>query len=55
MRENAKIAVKVEQMLGYAFDIAEEKDKRETAMNNMLVLARENAGTYILKLLHKTW
>lgn len=31
-------------MLDLAFDINMDKEKRETAMNNLLVLARERAG-----------
>lgn len=31
-------------MLDLAFDISVDKEKRETAMNNLLVLARERAG-----------
>lgn len=32
------------QMLDLAFDISADKEKRETAMNNLLVLARDRAG-----------
>lgn len=31
-------------MLDLAFNVSGDKDKRETAMNNLLVLARERAG-----------
>lgn len=31
-------------MLNLAFDMSIDKEKRETAMNNLLVLARERAG-----------
>lgn len=31
-------------MLDLAFDISADKEKRETAMSNLLVLARERAG-----------
>ncbi|XP_072758351.1 protein unc-45 homolog B [Anoplolepis gracilipes] len=43
-KEMSRISVKVSQMLDLAFDISIDKEMRETAMNNLLVLARERAG-----------
>ncbi|KAK3922408.1 Protein unc-45-like protein B [Frankliniella fusca] len=36
---------KVAKMFEIAFDMTAERDKREQALNNMVVLARENAGS----------
>lgn len=47
-QENAQITTKVESMNKYAFDITAEKEKRETAMNNLLVLARDKAGSEVI-------
>ncbi|KYM75847.1 Protein unc-45 like protein A [Atta colombica] len=44
-KENSRISAKVSQMLDLAFNMSVDKEKRETAMNNLLVLARERAGT----------
>lgn len=50
VRQNAQTHTKIEHMTKIAFDLKEDKEKRETAMNNLLVLARENAGSeHILK------
>lgn len=35
-------------MFELAFDISTDKEKRETAMNNLLVLAREKAGAEVM-------
>ncbi|XP_065335545.1 protein unc-45 homolog B [Cloeon dipterum] len=48
IRENAKTSVKVEQMMELAFDPSKEAEKRETAMKNLLVLAREKAGADLM-------
>jgi tetratricopeptide (TPR) repeat protein len=48
LRQNAQTTNKVAQMFRYAFDMEEEKNKRETAINNLLVLAREKAGADIM-------
>lgn len=49
-RQNAQTHTKIEQMTKIAFDLKEDKEKRETAMNNLLVLAREKAGSdFIIK------
>jgi len=48
MQQNAQTTNKVAQMFRYTFDMEEEKDKRETAINNLLVLAREKAGAEIM-------
>lgn len=48
MQQNAQTTNKVAQMFRYAFDMEEEKEKRETATNNLLVLAREKAGAEIM-------
>ncbi|KAL3270781.1 hypothetical protein HHI36_021305 [Cryptolaemus montrouzieri] len=47
-RKNAQTSSKLESMMKLAFDFTENKDKRETAMNNLLVLARENAGSELM-------
>ncbi|XP_071639799.1 protein unc-45 homolog B-like [Temnothorax longispinosus] len=43
-KENSRISAKVSQMLDLAFNMNADKEKRETAMNNLLVLSRERAG-----------
>ncbi|XP_029679168.1 protein unc-45 homolog B [Formica exsecta] len=43
-KEMSRISAKVSQMLDLAFNMSMDKEKRETAMNNLLVLARERAG-----------
>lgn len=48
MQLNAQTSNKVAQMCKYAFDMGEEKEKRVTATNNLLVLAREKAGAEIM-------
>uniref|UniRef100_A0A1B6FDG5 Protein unc-45 homolog B n=1 Tax=Cuerna arida TaxID=1464854 RepID=A0A1B6FDG5_9HEMI len=48
LRINAQTSNKVASMFQIAFDLQEPKDKRETAMNNILVLAREPAGASAL-------
>lgn len=45
---NSQTSTKVKKMFELAFDIGAEKSKRETAMNNLVVLARENAGADIM-------
>ena len=35
-------------MFEIAFDFTKDKEKRETAMNNLLVLAKENAGAELM-------
>lgn len=45
---NAQIVTKVTKMFELAFDIGAEKSKRETAMNNLVVLAREKTGADIM-------
>lgn len=45
---NAQTSTKVKKMFEIAFDIGEEKSKRETAMSNLVVLAREKAGADIM-------
>lgn len=47
-RKNAQVMTKVESMNQIAFDVEADKEKRETAMNNLLVLARENAGSELM-------
>lgn len=47
-KQNAQISTKVESMTKIAFDITADKEKRETAMNNIMVLARENAGSDLI-------
>lgn len=48
MRQNAQTSTKIESMTKIAFDLTADKEKRETAMNNLLVLARENAGSSMM-------
>jgi len=48
LKENAKTSVKVDQMMELAFDPSQDTEKRETAMKNLLVLARESAGVEIM-------
>jgi len=48
LEENALAENKSKKMLEIAFDITEDKEKRETAFNNLVVLAREHAGAEIL-------
>ncbi|XP_014479651.1 PREDICTED: protein unc-45 homolog B [Dinoponera quadriceps] len=43
-KENSRISSKVSQMLDMAFNMSIDREKREIAMNNLLVLARERAG-----------
>lgn len=47
-RINAQTNTKLESMLKIVFDPSNDKEKRETAMKNLLVLARENAGSEIM-------
>lgn len=47
-RENAQTSNKLDSMTKIVFDITENSDKRETAMNNLLVLSREQAGAQIM-------
>lgn len=44
LKEMSRVTSKVTQMLDLAFDMSMDKEKRETAMNNLLVLAHERAG-----------
>ncbi|XP_055641230.1 protein unc-45 homolog B [Toxorhynchites rutilus septentrionalis] len=44
VRQRAQTSNKVAQMFQIAFDLAAIKEKREQAMNNIVVLARETAG-----------
>lgn len=46
--QNAQTSVKVKKMFELAFDISAEKSKRESALSNLVVLARENAGAEIM-------
>ncbi|XP_049797929.1 protein unc-45 homolog B [Schistocerca nitens] len=48
LRENAQTNNKVSQMMNYVCDTSTEKEKRETAANNLVVLARERAGAECL-------
>ncbi|XP_011555824.2 protein unc-45 homolog B [Plutella xylostella] len=47
-RLNAQTSNKVEQMFKVAFELGEDKEKREKAMGNLLVLAKENSGAEIM-------
>ncbi|XP_001600626.2 protein unc-45 homolog B [Nasonia vitripennis] len=48
LRENSKVSAKVSQMFELAFDFAVDKEKRESAMNNLLVLTKEKAGADLM-------
>ncbi|CAG9804467.1 unnamed protein product [Chironomus riparius] len=45
---NAQTSTKVSKMMELAFDIGAERSKRETAMSNLVVLAREKAGADVM-------
>ncbi|XP_045468199.1 protein unc-45 homolog B [Harmonia axyridis] len=47
-RKNAQTTTKLESMSKIAFEFTENIDKRETAMKNLLVLAREGAGSTLM-------
>ncbi|CAD1478878.1 unnamed protein product, partial [Heterotrigona itama] len=47
-RQNSRVSAKVAQMMDIAFEIKGDNEKQETAMNNLLVLARERAGAEIM-------
>lgn len=47
-RIHAQTSNKLENMMKIAFDITANIEKRETAMNNLLVLAREYAGAEMM-------
>ncbi|KAG5871838.1 hypothetical protein JTB14_028778 [Gonioctena quinquepunctata] len=47
-RQNAQTSNKLESMMKIAFELGESTDKRETAMNNLLVLARDHAGAELM-------
>lgn len=48
LRQNSQISTKVQKMIEIAFDVGAEKNKRESAMSNLVVLAREKAGAEIM-------
>lgn len=47
-RESAQTSNKVEQMFKIAFELGEDKEKREKAIGNLLVLAKEKSGAEIM-------
>ncbi|KAG6461445.1 hypothetical protein O3G_MSEX012640 [Manduca sexta] len=47
-RQNAQTSNKVEQMFKLAFSLEADTEKREKAMGNLLVLAKENSGAEIM-------
>ncbi|CAG9770799.1 unnamed protein product [Ceutorhynchus assimilis] len=47
-RINSQTSTKLDTMLKIVFDPSNDKEKRETAMNNLLVLAREHAGSEVM-------
>lgn len=47
-RQSAQTSNKVEQMFKLAFNLREETEKREKAMSNLLVLAKESAGADVM-------
>lgn len=48
IKNAAQTSSKVEQMFKLAFDLSEDKDKREKAMSNLLVLSKESTGADIM-------
>ncbi|XP_068086823.1 protein unc-45 homolog B [Anabrus simplex] len=48
LRENAQTSNRVAQMFKIGFDMEADSEKRETAMNNLVVLARERAGAEVM-------
>lgn len=49
LRQNAQLSNKISQMFQIVFDLNEVREKRETAMNNLLVLSRESSGAEALQ------
>lgn len=47
-KQNSRVSNKVSQMFELAFNLQSDREKRETAMNNLLVLSREKAGAEIM-------
>lgn len=47
-RQSAQTSSKVDQMFKLAFKLEEDKDKREKAMSNLLVLTKENTAADIM-------
>ncbi|XP_043501307.1 protein unc-45 homolog B [Polistes fuscatus] len=47
-KQNSRISSRVSQMIDITFDPQYDKEKRETAINNLLVLSRERAGADIM-------
>lgn len=48
VRQNAQTSNKVDQMFNLAFTLGEDIEKREKAMGNLVVLAKENSGAEIM-------
>ncbi|CAH0713857.1 unnamed protein product, partial [Brenthis ino] len=48
IKNAAQTSSKVEQMFKLAFELSEDKDKREKAMSNLLVLSKESTGADIM-------
>ncbi|KAJ3651039.1 hypothetical protein Zmor_017102 [Zophobas morio] len=48
VKQNAQTSTKLESMVKIAFDLEADIEKRETAMKNLMVLARENAGSSLM-------
>lgn len=46
--KNAQTSTKVTQMCQLLFDVNTPLDKRKSAMNNILVLAKESAGAELI-------
>lgn len=44
VREHAQTHTKIEQMIKIALELTETKEKRESALNNLIVLARQHAA-----------
>ncbi|CAH0548699.1 unnamed protein product [Brassicogethes aeneus] len=48
MQEQAKIGNKIDSMTKLCFDLTADREKREMAFNNLLVLSRERAGSELM-------
>ena len=49
LEDLSKTSTKVKNMFEIVFDIAKEREKREKAADNLVVLARERAGAELLE------
>lgn len=47
-RQTSRVSTKVTQMIDIAFDLNQDNEKRESAINNLVVLSRERAGAELM-------